>query len=113
MVRTYTKAMLLTAATACVLLVAQPGMAQGGAPAAGAERAVRIEDQDSMAGVLKRLEGRMVKIRLTSGGDELSGKLQKVGKDLVHLSDLAGREFYDAIVRIDQVSAVSVQVRGR
>jgi hypothetical protein len=66
-----------------------------------------------MASALKRLEGRAVKIRLAGQGEEISGKLQKVGKDLVHVSDLAGREFYDAIIRIDQISAVVAQSRAR
>ena len=66
-----------------------------------------------MEAVLKRLEGKVVRIRIAGAGDEIVGKLQKVGKELAHLSDLSGREFFDAVVRVDQVSAVSVQVRGR
>lgn len=74
---------------------------------------VRFEEPDTMASALKRLEGRAVKIRLAGQGEEISGKLQKVGKELVHVSDLAGREFYDAIIRIDQISAVVAQSRAR
>jgi hypothetical protein len=80
---------------------------------AGEERKMVLEEQDSMASVLKRLEGKTVRLRLGGSGEELVGKLQKVGKELAHLSDLSGREFFDAVVRIDQVAAVSVQVRGR
>lgn len=80
---------------------------------AGEERKMVVEEQDSMASVLKRLEGKTVRFRLAGSGDELVGKLQKVGKELAHVSDLSGREFFDAVVRIDQVAAVSVQVRGR
>lgn len=80
---------------------------------AGEERKMVLEEQDSMASVLKRLEGKTVRLRLAGSGDELVGKLQKVGKELAHVSDLSGREFFDAVVRIDKVAAVSVQVRGR
>jgi hypothetical protein len=85
----------------------------GQEPGAGQEKKMVFEEQDSMAAVLKRLEGKPVRIRLAGTGEEVIGKLQKVGKELVHLSDLSGREFFDAVVRIDQVSAVSMQVRGR
>lgn len=75
--------------------------------------AVRFEEADTMAAVLKRLEGRPVKLRLAGQGEEISGKLQKVGKDLVHVSDLTGREFFDAVIRIDQIAAVVAQARAR
>ncbi|HRY43011.1 MAG TPA: hypothetical protein P5164_03590 [Thermoanaerobaculia bacterium] len=80
---------------------------------AGAEKKMVLEEQDSMASVLKRLEGKPVRLRMAGSGEEVLGKLQKVGRELAHLSDLSGREFFDAVVRIDQVAAVSVQVRGR
>ena len=89
-----------------------------GAPVAaqespGQEKKMVFEEQDTMANVLRRLEGKTVRIRLAGTNDEVIGKLQKVGKELVHLSDLSGREFFDAVLKIDQVSAVAVQVRGR
>ena len=95
------------------LLLAPVAPVAGQEPGAGQEKKLVFEEQDTMASVLKRLEGKPVRIRLAGSNEELAGKLQKVGKELVHLSDLSGREFFDAVVRIDQVSAVSVQVRGR
>jgi hypothetical protein len=98
-------------ASGALLVTAAPAAAQEkGAPG---DRGVRVEEQDSVASLLKRLEGRTVKVRLAGSGDEVTGKVQKVGRELVHLSDLAGREFYDAAIRIDQISAVVVQVKGR
>lgn len=94
-----------------LLLAAVP--CAGQQPAAGQEKKTMFEEQDTMESVLRRLEGKTVRLRLSGAGDEVVGKLQKVGKGLAHLSDLSGREFFDAVVRIDQVSAVSVQVRGR
>ncbi len=95
------------------LLLAPVASVSGQAPAAGQGTTAMFEEQDTMAAVLKRLEGKQVRLRLAGSNDEVIGKLQKVGKELVHLSDLSGREFFDAVVRIDQVSGVSVQVRGR
>ena len=95
-------------------------LAIAGAPAAAEEKAgaaqekrMQLEEQDTIGAVLKRLEGRTVKLRLAGSPDELTGKVLKVGKDLVQLGELSGREFYDALIRLDQVSAVVVQARGR
>lgn len=81
--------------------------------AAGQEKKMVVEAQDTMASVLKRLEGKTVRVRLAGGSDEVVGKLESVGKELAHLSNLQGREFFDAVVRVDQVAAVSMQVRTR
>lgn len=97
---------------AALTLLAAPTVL-GQEPGAGQEKKMVFEEQDTMANVLKRLEGKGVRLRLAGSGEEVIGKLQKVGKELAYLSDLSGREFFDAVVRIDQVSAVSVQVRGR
>ena len=96
-----------------VMLMLTAPMGLGQEPGAGQEKKMVFEEQDTMANVLKRLEGKGVRLRLAGSGEEVIGKLQKVGKELAHLSDLSGREFFDAVVRIDQVSSVSVQVRGR
>ena len=95
---------------AAMLLSTSP--AAGQATPSGQEKKMVLEEQDTMSNVLKRLEGKPVRIRLAGSGEEVIGRLQKVGKELVHLSDLSGREFFDAVVRIDQISAVSAQVRG-
>lgn len=96
-----------------VMVMLTAPVSLGQEPVAGQEKRLVFEEQDNMANVLKRLEGKPVRIRLVGSNEEVAGKLQKVGKELAHLSDLSGREFFDAVVRIDQVSAVSVQIRGR
>ncbi len=55
--------------------------------------------------------GRRVIVRLDTG-DNLEGTVNKVGDNLVHLSKISGRDFYDAAVRIDKISAVIFKVRG-
>jgi hypothetical protein len=45
-------------------------------------------------------------------GDNLEGTVSKVGDGLVHISKLSGKDFYDAVVRIDKISAVLFKVRG-
>lgn len=52
--------------------------------------------------------GKRVKVKLLSGQD-LDGKVTKVGTQAVTLSELSGMEFFDATVRLDQVAAVIVR----
>jgi hypothetical protein len=106
-----TRAAFGIGAALALLIAAAPLAGQEGP--AGQEKKMVFEEQDTMAAVLKRLEGKTVRLRLAGGADEVVGKLQKVGKELAHLSDLSGREYFDAVVRIDQVAGVSVQVRTR
>ncbi len=45
-------------------------------------------------------------------GQDLDGKVVKVGSQVVVLSELSGMELFDATVRLDQVAAVIVR-RGK
>lgn len=69
-----------------------------------------IRPSDTMHSILESDIGLPIKVRLRSGA-ELSGIVTKVGNGVVQLSELAGMEYYDAIVRIDDISAVIVKVR--
>lgn len=100
-------------AVAALLAAVPPAGAQEKNAQAGQETRMQIEETETIASVLKRFEGKPVRLRLAGSGEELSGKVAKVTPDVVHLSELAGREFFDAVIRIDQVAAVVVQTRGR
>ena len=65
---------------------------------------------DTPATVLKRNEGQKVELRLKSG-EKLSGKISAVGDKAVHVSELTGQEFYDAVVSLDDVSAVIIRTK--
>lgn len=56
--------------------------------------------------------GKRVKIKLLSGQD-LDGKVAKVGTQAVVLSELGGMEFFDATLRLDQIAAVVVKARTK
>ena len=62
--------------------------------------------------VLEQQVGKRVKVKLLSGQD-LDGKVAKVGTQAVMLSELSGMEFFDATLRLDQVAAVVVKARGK
>lgn len=61
--------------------------------------------------VLAENFGKRVIVRLDSG-ESLEGSVNKVGDGVVHLARISGKDFYDAVVRIDRISAVLFKVRG-
>jgi hypothetical protein len=65
---------------------------------------------DTTATVLKRNEGQKVELRLKSG-EKISGKVAAVGEKAVHISELTGQEFYDAVISLDDVSVVIVRAK--
>jgi hypothetical protein len=54
--------------------------------------------------------GKRVVLRLESG-EEMEGAVTTVGEHLVHISKLSRRDFFDAFISIDRISAVIVRVR--
>ena len=79
--------------------------------AANAE-SLAITKSDSIETVLKRYTDKRVTVKLTSG-EELSGKVIIVTGKLLHLSELSGREFFDAAISVSDVSTVIVRVRDK
>jgi hypothetical protein len=84
------------------------------APSAARAQDVKLEvkDADSVKSVLERYVGKRVALVMASGPD-LTGTVVKVGERVVHLGELQGREFFDAAVSLDRVSAVVIRVRNR
>ncbi len=76
-----------------------------------ASAGLEFQPSDTMATVLKRQVGQRVEVRLTSG-EKLAGKVAAVGETTVHLSALTGQEFFDAVVVLDDISAVVVRAGG-
>ncbi len=64
-----------------------------------------------MKEVLAGYAGKRVAVRLESG-EELEGTLTTVGDQLIHLSKLSKRDFYDAVIRIDKINAVIFRARS-
>ena len=69
-------------------------------------------DADSVKMVLERQVGKRVAVVLSTG-QELNGVVIKVTRDLLHLSELGGREFNDAVIPLDRINAVVIRVRTR
>ena len=77
---------------------------------AAQEARLPVSAQDTPRTVLQRHIGKAVTLKLDSG-DEIAGKVRLVGDRIVHLEELAGKEFYDAVVDLDEVAAVIVRAR--
>jgi len=64
----------------------------------------------SMADNLKSLTGKKVSLTLNSG-NILRGFVKDVGEHLVHLEKLDGKEYFDALIRIETISAIDMKFR--
>lgn len=96
---------------ACALLVGL-GVA-GPAPAVSAdESSVDINSPDVMKSLLEQQIGKRVKIKLSSGQD-VEGKVAKVGAHAVQLTELIGMELFDATVKLNDVAAVIMRIRSK
>ena len=84
----------------------------GSGPVLAQQETLQVQAGDTVRSVLERQMGRRVTLRLDAGA-EISGTVAKVGQSLVHLSELTGREFFDAVVPIERIQAVIVRTRTR
>jgi hypothetical protein len=81
--------------------------------AAGAVLAqpLTVGADDTIEKLLAAQKGKRVTLKL-GPGDELTGVVKSVTPTVVHLSELAGREFFDAAVDMKSVRAVIVRTRN-
>jgi hypothetical protein len=79
-------------------------------PLSAEESQPDVNAADSIKPTLDQQVGKRAKVKLRSG-QELDGKVLKVGSNAVHLSELTGMELYDAVIRLDAVDAVIVKAR--
>ena len=73
---------------------------------------LEVSDADTVKVVLERQLGKRVAVVLSTG-QEMNGVVTKVTRDMLHLSEVTGREFYDAVVPLDRINAVVIRVRSR
>ena len=64
----------------------------------------------SMNDNLKTFVGKSVYVTLNSG-KSLAGYVKEVGPHLLHLEKLSGKEYFDALIRIDDISAIDTRFR--
>jgi len=86
-----------------LVMLAAPVMAADG---------VALKPGDTIQTVLEGQKGKRVTVRL-QGGEELTGKVVFISKELVRLEEITRREFYDAVVEVSKVEAVILRVRDK
>ena len=59
---------------------------------------------------LEALKGKTVTVTLSSG-QAVSGVVKDVKNGLLHLEKLSQKDFFDAVIVVDKISAVEVRVR--
>ncbi len=75
------------------------------------QEGVKFEVSQSMRDNLKMFIGKNLYISLKSG-KTYQGILKSVGDHLIHLEKVSERNFFDALIRIDDISAIEAQFRG-
>jgi hypothetical protein len=73
---------------------------------------IDVKAGTTMKDILADNTGKRVAIRLASG-EEIEGTVTTVGNSLVQLSRITGKDFYDAVVGIDKISAVRMKMRDK
>lgn len=69
-----------------------------------------VKEGDTIQKILEGRKGKRVTLRL-QGGEEITGKVRTVTKELVHLGELSGRDFFDAVVEVNRISALIVRAK--
>ena len=77
-----------------------------------AESKIDLQESDTILSILQKNIGQTVELRMKSG-EKISGKVEKVGDKLVHLSQLTGAEFFDAAIDSADIAAIIVRARNK
>lgn len=91
-----------------MILVVYPAVVQ--AKSVVAVEGAMFNVTNSMNDNLKIYTGKNVVIHLRSG-KSFEGYVKSVGNLFVHLEKIAGRDFYDALIRVEDISAVEAKFR--
>ncbi len=97
-------AMLLCCGLATLSMVAQA------AQSVVAVEGVNFNVKASMKDNLSSFVGKRVSITINSG-KSFSGTIKEVGDHLVHLEKLEGKEYFDALISVDNISAIDSRFR--
>jgi hypothetical protein len=92
--------------TAIFIISTASAQGRAATPVPGA----KFEVSFSMKENLKAYIGKDVLIHLRSG-KTFQGYVKAVGDQAVHVEKLSGRDFYDALIRIDDISAIEAKFR--
>lgn len=100
-------------AAGCMFVLLVGLSVAGPTPVVAADEAiVDVNSPDAMKAILEQQIGKRVKVKLCSGQD-VEGKVAKVGSHAVQLTELVGMELFDATVTLKDMVAVIVRARSK
>jgi len=73
-------------------------------------QALAVTADDTVEKVLAAQKGKRVTVKL-GPGDEITGVVKLVTPQVVHLGEVAGREFFDAVIDTQRIVAVIVRTK--
>lgn len=76
-----------------------------------AQDKIELRQDIGIKEALIQFTGKRVSVTLDSG-TAYEGILTKVGDHLVHISRLTGKEYFDAVIRIEKISALVVRTKS-
>ena len=102
---------LATGFALMALLLAHPVVTpQTTQAAASPKEFVQLNAAIPPADNLIAMKGRTVAVSLSSG-QIMTGVVKEVQNNLLHIEKLSQKEFFDALIRVDQIIAIEVRVR--
>ena len=91
---------------AALLVMAPVAQARSVTPLADA----KFDTAASVKDNLKTCIGKDVVVHMRSG-KSFQGYVKAIGDHLIHLEKLSGRDFYDALIRIEDINALEIKFR--
>jgi len=105
------KNLLVAGVMVAALLITSLTVSIQSVQAAGeAKQYVQLNSGISLADNLTALKGKTVTVYLSSG-QSMTGIVKDVKDNVLHLEKISQKEFYDAIIRVDMISAIEARVR--
>ena len=98
--------LLSAMAVLAILIVVEAPQARSIAPLNG----VKFDTASSIKDNLKALVGKDVVIHLRSG-KSFQGYVKGIGDHMIHIEKLSGRDFYDVLIRVEDISGIETQFR--
>ena len=93
-----------------VIFVLSAALNLAAVPLSVAEEKTQINTAFSVKQTLSSFTGQRVLLKTAAG--DIEGTVVSVGDHIVHIAKLSGKDYYDAVVVIDQIIAVVFRARG-
>ena len=72
--------------------------------------ALSIKADDDISSLLAANKGKRITVKLDSG-EELTGTVGEINDEVVQLQELSGKEFFDAVIDTDDISALIIRTK--